>query len=363
MVDRTSIMGHSSIYDNQQACRSHNHHMWTQVSHSSQAKFTTLPGRAWKTTRRTVVLFCIGLSLINFSLITMFTMDGSQSSSVAGRQELPDAEFIFKENTFVNNELCETHGAATDPFPKRIHQIWTTTDVPDKWRILQQHCQFINPEYEYNLWTHADIEIFLKEHYPWFMDTYTNYPFPVERLDAARYFILYHFGGVYIDMDMECKVQFNDMIKHVTNETGKADIVLGATAPMGVTSSFLVAKPLHPFMKYMTGRLRESNRWYVLPYWTVVLSTGPLYVWKSYLNYPCRDQIHVLSVYLHTQVYLDHKHASTWHSWDGPIMVFFDHHWCAIIIIASIVILYVSIALRHKRAKQRRQMRITTVQI
>ena len=26
------------------------------------------------------------------------------------------------------------------------------------------------------------------------------------RINAARYFIIYHFGGMYLDIDMECKV-------------------------------------------------------------------------------------------------------------------------------------------------------------
>jgi mannosyltransferase OCH1-like enzyme len=37
--------------------------------------------------------------------------------------------------------------------------------------------------------------------YPWFLDTYDGYPYPVQRTDAIRYFLIRHFGGVYIDLD------------------------------------------------------------------------------------------------------------------------------------------------------------------
>lgn len=37
--------------------------------------------------------------------------------------------------------------------------------------------------------------------YPWFLETFDTYRFPIQRADAIRYFILAHYGGVYIDLD------------------------------------------------------------------------------------------------------------------------------------------------------------------
>ena len=33
---------------------------------------------------------------------------------------------------------------------------------------------------------------------------YDGYPSYIQRCDAARYFIVYHHGGVYVDLDIEC---------------------------------------------------------------------------------------------------------------------------------------------------------------
>jgi mannosyltransferase OCH1-like enzyme len=33
------------------------------------------------------------------------------------------------------------------------------------------------------------------------MDTFNNYPEPIQRADAIRYFVLAYFGGIYIDLD------------------------------------------------------------------------------------------------------------------------------------------------------------------
>jgi len=212
------------------------------------------------------------------------------------------------------------------PFPKNFHQIWTTEDIPQKWKVLQEKCRAMNKDYTYMLWTHSRIDKFMEDNYPWFMDTYHSYPYQMQRLDAARYFILYHYGGVYADMDMECLATFDHIFANITDVAPKADIVLGATEPLGVTSSFLMAKKGHGFMDFMTKRLKSFNRWYVSPYWTVIFSTGPLYLYRSTLNYPCHEQIHIIPAALHTRKYLDHKHASTWHNWDGPIFIWFDRN-------------------------------------
>jgi mannosyltransferase OCH1-like enzyme len=40
--------------------------------------------------------------------------------------------------------------------------------------------------------------------YPWFLETFDGYPYPIQRADAIRYFVLHHFGGIYIDLDDVC---------------------------------------------------------------------------------------------------------------------------------------------------------------
>lgn len=37
--------------------------------------------------------------------------------------------------------------------------------------------------------------------YPWFLNTYDGYRFPVQRVDSLRYFLMLHFGGIYLDLD------------------------------------------------------------------------------------------------------------------------------------------------------------------
>lgn len=57
---------------------------------------------------------------------------------------------------------------------------------------------------EYMLWTDASSREFIAEQYPWFLDTFDSYPYPIQRADAIRYFILHYYGGVYLDLDIGC---------------------------------------------------------------------------------------------------------------------------------------------------------------
>lgn len=51
------------------------------------------------------------------------------------------------------------------------------------------------------MWTEESSREFLSVHYPWFLDTYDGYPYPVQRVDVVKYFAMLHYGGIYLDMD------------------------------------------------------------------------------------------------------------------------------------------------------------------
>ncbi len=269
-------------------------------------------------------------------------------------------ELLSSENSPAGqDDPCVSESRHDQPFPKYFHQIWTTEDIPHKWSVLQKYCRKINPQYKYMLWTHQRIDNFMQENYPWFMENYWSYPYQMQRLDAARYFILLHYGGVYVDMDMECLDTFDNIFANTTAVAPMADIVLGATEPLGVTSSFLMAKHRHGFMRYLTERLSQYNHWYITPYWTVVLGTGPLYLFRSTRSFPCREQIYIIPAEIHTKRYLDHKHASTWHSWDGPIMLWFDRHGKKILYILACSVVLLTAYIIYKFCCLQRKQRTT----
>ncbi len=117
---------------------------------------------------------------------------------------------------------------------RTLHQTWKTEDIPERFRPWVESVRRENPDFEHRLWTDADNLRLIEEHYPWFLDTYLAYQHPVERADAARYFIVYTHGGLYLDLDMECLRPLSPLLRgdavHLALEAGPR------TQPAGTSS-------------------------------------------------------------------------------------------------------------------------------
>ncbi|KAJ4399440.1 hypothetical protein N0V91_009449 [Didymella pomorum] len=66
-------------------------------------------------------------------------------------------------------------------------------------------CLKFNPSFEIRIWNETEAHTLIETEYPWFIPTYDTYKHPIQRVDALKYFVLYHFGGVYMDLDIACR--------------------------------------------------------------------------------------------------------------------------------------------------------------
>jgi len=111
--------------------------------------------------------------------------------------------FILKKQLIEKNEI-----------PKIIHQ--TAPADEKKWDPIWKPCQESwkrnFPKWQYKMWTDEDLDEFMRTKYSWFYPTYISYPQNIMRFDAARYFILYEYGGIYADMDFECVKNFEHLL-------------------------------------------------------------------------------------------------------------------------------------------------------
>jgi mannosyltransferase OCH1-like enzyme len=102
-------------------------------------------------------------------------------------------------------ELNSTYALTHPPLiPKIIHQTWRNETIPPAWRAAQESCQRLHGDWEYMLWTDDKSADFIASEYPWMRETWESYEFNIERADAIRYFVLAHYGGVYLDFDKVC---------------------------------------------------------------------------------------------------------------------------------------------------------------
>lgn len=111
----------------------------------------------------------------------------------------------------------------------------------------------------------------LQDHYPWFLPTYLAYPYHIQRVDAIRYFLLYHYGGVYIDLDMGCRKRLDFMRQY--------NFTAPLTHPGGISNDVLAAAPGATYLHRALGQLRRWNKFMLIKYiqvggWLWLLGRG-----------------------------------------------------------------------------------------
>jgi mannosyltransferase OCH1-like enzyme len=62
------------------------------------------------------------------------------------------------------------------------------------------------------MWTDEDIDAFIRTRYPDFYPMFKGYDVHIKRVDTVRYLILKEFGGIYADMDYECRRRFYERL-------------------------------------------------------------------------------------------------------------------------------------------------------
>lgn len=147
-----------------------------------------------------------------------------------------------------------------DGIPPVVHQLAPKNKY--KWPAIWSKCQkswkkeFRKPEFSYRIWNDSAMVKFVKQYYPEHYDYYQDLPKKKQRIDMARYFILHRLGGIYADMDYECRENFHDRL-----DTKKANVV---ESPYKTDSHFqnsLLASPKgNPF--WLRVILESKKRFY-----------------------------------------------------------------------------------------------------
>ena len=137
-------------------------------------------------------------------------------------------------------------------WPKIIFQTWKSkTDIPKNMRYWSETWKSKHPDYKYVLWDDADNRAFVKERFPWFLQTYDAYDVEIKRADAIRYMFLYTYGGIYVDMDFECLKPLDDLLE----ENLRYDILLGSIESSSdswhlsnsIPNAIMISKPANNF--------------------------------------------------------------------------------------------------------------------
>ncbi|KAJ9301365.1 CAZyme family GT32 [Paecilomyces variotii] len=279
--------------------------------------------------RRGVVIFIlVNVLIITFLVRSVFTLLSLLVEDAAAdaihRSDIPSP----------NSSLIETRPQI---IPKIIHQTYKNESIPLHWQEAQQSCIDLHPDYEYILWTNEKARDFIAAEYPWFLDTFDGYEYPIQRADSIRYFVLAHYGGTYIDLDDGCNRRLDPLLAYPA--------WVRRTAPTGISNDAMGSVPQHPFFLRVIETLQAYDRSWLLPYITVMYSTGPLFlsvIWKQYMgdkpSESGRVRILMQDEYnRHSWSFFTHHKGNSWHGKDARLIFWMGGHWMLLTVLGFVL--------------------------
>jgi len=82
-----------------------------------------------------------------------------------------------------------------DLVPPILHQIALGGELKEEWLTARSHCIEHHHNWETHFWTSENASSFVQERFPHLKSMWDGYKYPIQRVDALRYMILYEYGG------------------------------------------------------------------------------------------------------------------------------------------------------------------------
>lgn len=133
--------------------------------------------------------------------------------------------------------------------PKKIHYIWVGDSIlPKDIENRIQNWKKIMPEYEFFLWNEKNFPI---------ENSYTKQMYHLKKWafvsDYIRFWVLYNYGGIYLDTDMDVLKSFDDLL---TN-----NVFFGRTSSDGYISCGIIgSRPNNIFIKSILDYYNSSAK-------------------------------------------------------------------------------------------------------
>ena len=166
--------------------------------------------------------------------------------------------------------------------PKIIHYCWLSNDpYPEELVRCMETWKQRLPDYEFMLW---NFDSFEKSSSKWVEQAFDNKKYAFAA-DYIRLFAVYHYGGIYMDMDIEVLKSFNDLLD--------SDLMMAYEndEKSGIEAGCFGAEKNNPIIKecldYYTNRnfVKEDGSFDIIPLPKIMIKTT-----KKYPELKIRDR-------------------------------------------------------------------------
>ncbi|KAL2845862.1 hypothetical protein BJY01DRAFT_263440 [Aspergillus pseudoustus] len=294
-----------------------------------------------------VFALCVAPLLPTFYYLARLPFVWDRSAS----QALLSAERDLFDITFESfSANYSTADSGTEPLiPARLHHIHLGTLPPaPEWIAARAECLRHHDSWEAYMWDDAKASQFVSEFYPHLEKMWKGYPYVVQRVDALRYMILAVHGGAILDYDLACKRSMEPLRRF--------EFVAPVAHPTGFSVGMMLASPNSSFVHTLVHSLpRFKRRWLLLPYATVMFSTGCHYASTIYTmipdslrtgarfltGTPDKPSLHMLNGLVDTPLFR-HLGSSSWHNKDAQVISLFKRLDRRVLLAVSVFVLVAS---------------------
>lgn len=268
---------------------------------------------------------------------------------------------------------------------KRIHFSFGFFDdvMPDKIKHRIAKVKKANPEFKIKVWGPKESRDLMARRFPWALEKYDFFPYPIQRSDMSRYAILYEEGGLYMDLDYKLRQPLDAIFKWLDTRHPQGQVFINESANQltktQLSNSLMIAKaPGHPFWPFLLQeitKVKGAGRG-LTRYTKIITSAGPERVTIAFRKYkgkklpsyetviplegkyfnPCSICARGNACAKGENVLAAHLNAGTWHSFTGRVYKhFYCHRVFYYILVPCVIVVAVIIALIVVRLKRCRK--------
>lgn len=168
-------------------------------------------------------------------------------------QSLLELKKLYEQNHF-----SKIFRSSEPKIPKIIHQIWIgPKPLPEIVKSFAKTWQLLNPSFAYILWTNDSIYEVLSDMTIEHRELYESVDSFQAKADLLRYYILYKYGGLYVDADIKCLDSFEDLHHYY-------DFYVGITCNNSykgelINNALIATAPGHLIMKSVIDMIKKDS--------------------------------------------------------------------------------------------------------